>query len=87
MNFLFQNGICDDNDDCFILTDEMTKLEEKAKEEEESDKPVFQSRKIRKVKIDQKSSSSAKIIPLESDSDDDDLANDVEFMELVQYKR
>ena len=64
----------------------MTKLEGKAKEEE-SDKPVFQNRKLRKPKIDQKCSTSAQIILLDSDSDGDDLANDVEFLELVQYKR
>ena len=61
----------------------MTKLEGKA-EEEESDKPVFQNRK---PKIDQKCSTSVQIILLDSDSDGDDLANDVEFLELVQYKR
>ena len=48
----FKDEICDDNDDCFNLTDEMTKLEEKAKEEEESDKPVFQMNQMSSGKAD-----------------------------------
>jgi len=47
-----QDEICNDNDDCFNLTDEMTKLEEKAKEEEESDKPVFQMNQMSSGKAD-----------------------------------
>ena len=34
------------------MTDEMTKLEEKAKEEEESDKPVFQMNQMSSGKAD-----------------------------------
>ena len=47
-----QDEICDDNDDCFNLTDEMTKLEEKAKQEEESAKPVFQMNQMSSGKAD-----------------------------------
>jgi len=47
-----QDEICDDNDECFNLTDEMTKLEEKAKQEEESAKPVFQMNQMSSGKAD-----------------------------------
>ena len=49
---MLKDEICNENDDCFNLTDEMTKLEEKAKEEEESDKPVFQMNQMSSGKAD-----------------------------------
>merc|ERR1712131_88882 len=49
---VYDDENCDDNDECFNLTDEMTKLEEKAKQEEESSKPVFQMNQMSSGKAD-----------------------------------